>query len=114
MVLSFLHPKQQSVPSSVDAPKLSFTGARRVVVEISPPAKPNGIVTEYKIYLNNTLINTTRGDEREIEIANLTPYADYQLYFKACTVIGCTNSPHVKFRTIQDGRRFYCFCFDKK
>ena len=108
-------PNQPSAPSSVDAPKFSFTGARRAVVELSPPAKPNGIITEYKIYLNNTLINTTRGDEREIAIANLKPYADYVLYFEACTSVGCTNSPRVEFRTLQDGmcyRLYICLYND--
>ncbi|XP_066923568.1 usherin-like [Clytia hemisphaerica] len=91
---------REAVPESVDAAKLSFTGARRIVLELSPPAKPNGVIVHYRIYLNNTLINTTL--ERVITVHNLKPYSNYNIYFSACTSVGCADSPRVNFRTLQD------------
>jgi len=97
------------VPSSVDAPKLSFVGARRVVLELSPPAKPNGVVIRHVIYVNGTQVNET--SDSVVAVGSLKPYTFYEVHFAACTSVGCSDSQKVNFRTLQDGMFISCLFF---
>ncbi|KAI6647638.1 hypothetical protein LOD99_8712 [Oopsacas minuta] len=53
------------------------------------PLKPNGVISEYLIYLGVNPI--FRGVSNSFTYRLLTPFTDYELYLQACTSAGCTN-----------------------
>uniref|UniRef100_A0AAV2LNE7 Usherin n=1 Tax=Knipowitschia caucasica TaxID=637954 RepID=A0AAV2LNE7_KNICA len=64
-----------------------------------PPAKPNGAVTEYLLYLNSQLVYN--GSDKEYNIAGLAVYSTHTLVVGACTSAGCTNSSLITVVTSQ-------------
>lgn len=90
----------EDVPTGLDTPKLSTVGSRYVILEISPPANMNGVLTQYAVYLNDSLKNNTL--ETTVLVSGLQPYVFYQLRVAACTKVGCINSSVIYFRSLQD------------
>lgn len=62
----------------------------------------NGVLTQYAVYLNDSLKNNTL--ETTVLVSGLQPYVFYQLRVAACTKVGCINSSVIYFRSLQDGR----------
>lgn len=60
-----------------------------------------GVITEYLIYFNGLLINST-SRVSELVVGDLLPYTDHVVYTEACTEVGCTRSPAVRATTQED------------
>src|SRR6218665_1860563 len=58
-------------PGSIDPPMLSDAQARSLQVSWQTPLRPNGIITLYNLYQNNSLVETV--STRYLEIPLLLP-----------------------------------------
>ena len=91
------------VPEHIDQPKIVNIESRTIFVEIAAPAKPNGIIIYYILYLNNTEMNRTLSTN--FQVRGLLPFTYYTAYVDCCTVVGCRSSVRTRsFQTLQDGR----------
>ncbi|XP_015250616.1 PREDICTED: usherin-like [Cyprinodon variegatus] len=91
-----------SVPSGVALPTLTSLEATRVRVEWQTPARPNGEIVSYAVYLrdpvqlNITSAIFTQEDssfyDKQIILHRLSPYHRYEVRVEACTVLGCSSS----------------------
>ncbi|XP_061670381.1 usherin isoform X4 [Syngnathoides biaculeatus] len=85
-------PDAVSPPSALSTPSALF-------VTWKPPARPNGVITEYRLYQNNQMVYS--GEERQHNITELGIYTAHVLLLSACTAAGCTNSSKVTMLTSQ-------------
>lgn len=82
---------QQSSPSGLpnfSVEKIS-TGTS-LIFKWNPPTIPNGIITEYKIYENSSVVPLYQGLTREFEFRRLQPFTEYFVRLEACTIAGCS------------------------
>lgn len=90
----------------MDRPKIINIESRSVTVEISTPAKPNGVIIHYILFVNGTEMNRTL--MTRFEVGKLRPFSFYVARVNACTVIGCRMSEESNvFQTLQDGMLRY-------
>uniref|UniRef100_UPI0037E7E888 usherin n=1 Tax=Semicossyphus pulcher TaxID=241346 RepID=UPI0037E7E888 len=84
-------------PGAVDTPAVSGLHPRSVSVTWVPPSQPNGIITNYTLYLTVTV----PGNTTSYTFPNLLPYQRYSLQLVACTSVGCSVSGMSQsFRTL--------------
>lgn len=81
------------------------------MVDLSPPANPNGVIIKNIVYVNHTIANITTDESSQVLLTGLAPYTLYTVHIAACTKVGCTNSSGVLFRTLQDGESDLFVCF---
>ena len=97
-----------SVPVGVFAPQLSVISATEIMVTWSEPTIPNGVITEYRIYIDGpeytlfTLIHTAPSPGSEI-FSGLTPFSQYSFTNLVCTSVGCTSSVSSSATTLESG-----------
>ncbi|CAH1791583.1 unnamed protein product, partial [Owenia fusiformis] len=82
----------QDKPSSIDPPMTGNIQARQVDVIWEQPARPNGIIMKYNIYINNIFREVVPGNLTRWTVTKLTPYSTYIFKIEACTVAGCSIS----------------------
>ncbi|XP_053139313.1 usherin [Hemicordylus capensis] len=88
----------QEAPQNVQPPTaISFPTS--LLLSWSPPKTPNGIITEYYLYMATQLIYT--GNETKHIVKDLRVFTGYQFLITACTIAGCTNSSRVTLFTAQ-------------
>lgn len=96
------------VPVGVFAPQLSVVSSTEIMVQWSEPITPNGVITEYRIYILGpeynifTLIHTAQLPGSEI-ISGLTPFSQYSFTTLVCTSVGCTSSGTTMATTSESG-----------
>ncbi|XP_063040160.1 usherin [Engraulis encrasicolus] len=88
----------QEAPEEVLAPK-AVAEPSSLLVQWSAPERPNGIITEYRLYKDHTLIY--HGNGTHLNITGLGVYSSHLLVLSVCTVAGCTNSSEVTLYTGQ-------------
>ncbi|KAG8584399.1 hypothetical protein GDO81_008814 [Engystomops pustulosus] len=81
-----LPPSAESYPSSL-------------YLHWSPPKNPNGVISQYMLYMDGVQIHT--GKETGYNISALAPFTTHRFLLSACTVVGCTNSSQVTLTTAQ-------------
>uniref|UniRef100_A0A3Q4AAY9 Uncharacterized protein n=1 Tax=Mola mola TaxID=94237 RepID=A0A3Q4AAY9_MOLML len=78
-------------PEGVDPPVFLRVSATTAVVDIRPPARPNGIVTLYRVFSlhhnNHTLLS--EGTSHQQTLHDLRPYTQYWVGIEACTCYQC-------------------------
>ncbi|KAM6979899.1 usherin [Aplochiton taeniatus] len=65
-----------------------------------PPARPNGVITDYLLYHNHRLVYS--GNNTHLNLTGLGVYSAHVLVLGACTAVGCTNSSKVTLLTSQN------------
>ncbi|XP_075319241.1 usherin [Odontesthes bonariensis] len=100
-----------SVPSGVGLPTLRPLEAGQVRVEWQTPARPNGDIVSYTVYLRDpahlSIMSTvfTPQDnafsERRTSLHGLAPYHRYEVRVEACTVLGCSSSDWSSILTLE-------------
>ncbi|NP_067383.3 usherin precursor [Mus musculus] len=80
-------------PGPIDAPILINVKARMLSVIWRQPAKCNGAITHYNIYLHGRLYLTVSGRVTNYTVVPLHPYKAYHFQVEACTSQGCSKSP---------------------
>ncbi|MEE6473903.1 hypothetical protein FKM82_010212 [Ascaphus truei] len=88
----------QEAPGDVQMP-MAESFPNWLHVYWSSPKKPNGIITQYILYLNGSQIYI--GNETEYNVSALATFTPHQFLLTACTVVGCTNSSQVTLLTAQ-------------
>ncbi|XP_062981457.1 usherin [Elgaria multicarinata webbii] len=88
----------QEAPQNVHPPTaISFPTS--LLLSWAPPRTPNGIITQYSLYMNTQLIYT--GNETKHIVKDLRVFTAYQFLISACTIVGCTNGSQVTLITAQ-------------
>ena len=57
------------------------------------PAKCNGVITHYNVYLRGCLYLTVAGSVTNCYVVRLRPHTAYHFQVEACTSQGCSKSP---------------------
>ncbi|XP_041646715.1 usherin [Cheilinus undulatus] len=90
-------------PEGVGPPTFLRVSATSAVVNIPPPARPNGIVSLYRVFSlnrhNNTLLS--EGTSHQQTLHGLQPYTQYWVGVEACTCYQCcSQGPLTELRTL--------------
>ncbi|XP_051920397.1 usherin isoform X1 [Hippocampus zosterae] len=88
----------EEAPDGVFAPS-ALSSPSALFVSWKAPARPNGVITEYRLYQNNQMVYS--GEEGHHNITGLGVYTAHVLLLSACTAVGCTNSSKVTMLTSQ-------------
>ncbi|XP_053172998.1 usherin [Scomber japonicus] len=80
-------------PEGVGPPHFLRVSATSAVMEIHPPARPNGIVSIYRVFSldhnNHTLLS--EGTSQQQTLHGLRPYTQYWVGVEACTCYKCCS-----------------------
>ena len=95
-----------AAPESVPPPQFTSVTANSVTVVASPPAMPNGELTEYRLYQNGMQVNTMPSPNPQtstvtFQVTGLSPFTVYSFYIEVCTVGGCGQSTDVNQLTAE-------------
>jgi usherin len=96
----------EDVPEDVPDPILTVLGASEVSITWQAPSTPNGIVIQYRVFLqyldNGTVANVANFTQvGSYNVSGLIPYTLYSFFVTACTSVGCSSSQHVVERTLE-------------
>ncbi|XP_062584554.1 usherin-like isoform X1 [Saccostrea cucullata] len=83
----------------VKAEKISSGTA--LILSWDPPAKPNGVISIYRLYELGSLVALFQGINREFEMRRLQPFTMYTVQLEACTKTGCTKGVFQNFLTAE-------------
>ncbi|CAL8351755.1 unnamed protein product [Merluccius merluccius] len=91
-------------PEGIALPTFQRIQATWAVVDILPPAQPNGIVSLYRVFSysqdNNTYILLSEGTSHQQTLHGLSPYTLYWVGVEACTCYQCcSRGPLSQLRT---------------
>ena len=95
-----------AAPENIPLPQTESVTANSLSVIASPPAVPNGMLTEYRLYQNGTRINSVPSPSLQtspvtFQVNGLLPYMVYSFYVEVCTVGGCGQSDVVTQTTAE-------------
>ncbi|TDH17235.1 hypothetical protein EPR50_G00006290 [Perca flavescens] len=90
-------------PEGVGTPIFLRVSATSAVVDIHPPARPNGIVSLYRVFSvnhnNHTLLSESTSHQQTLH--GLRPYTQYWVGVEACTCYQCcSQGPLSELRTL--------------
>nr|XP_009291422.1 usherin [Danio rerio] len=88
----------QEAPEEVPPPA-AVSYPNSLSVHWNHPPKPNGIIIQYILYKNNTVLY--RGNSTSFNITDVGVFTPHKLLLSACTEAGCTNSTQVTLFTGQ-------------
>ncbi|KAJ7341076.1 hypothetical protein JRQ81_004780, partial [Phrynocephalus forsythii] len=91
-------------PQGLHAPLFDTVASTSAVVNISPPLKPNGIVSLYRLFSNNTKgkdVVLSEGTATQQTIHGLKPFTTYSVGVEACTCFNCCSKGPVAHVTTQ-------------
>ncbi|EMP31184.1 Usherin [Chelonia mydas] len=90
-------------PEGLHAPMFHTVASTLAVVNISPPLKPNGIVSLYRLFSNSTRgtdVVLSEGTATQQTIHGLKPFTTYSVGVEACTCFNCcTKGPVAQLTT---------------
>lgn len=89
----------QSIPEEIPVPTLEVTSPSEVRVSWNSPTIPNGIITEYRVVRNGSVIRSTL--DRIFLDTGLLPFTKYSYRIVACTITGCGNGSITAVRTME-------------
>ncbi|XP_016350129.1 usherin-like, partial [Sinocyclocheilus anshuiensis] len=93
----------QGEPEGIAAPVVSVLGPRALRISWVVPAKPNGIIREYRINQSTVgVIHTHTEGEMAYNVTGLEPHTNYSFIVVACTAAGCGASQPSMGRTLED------------
>ncbi|XP_075060358.1 usherin [Mixophyes fleayi] len=79
-------------PESIDPPLPFNVQSRSITITWQHPAKPNGVITHYRVYQNGSLQAVVPGNSSSFTFYDLVPYTTYQYQLEGCTSAGCSLS----------------------
>ena len=89
----------QDIPEGIPRPSLTAESSSEVRVSWNDPATPNGVITEYRVERNGSVIRSTL--DRLFIDSNLMPFTYYAYSITVCTIAGCGNGPVDTVRTME-------------
>lgn len=96
-----------AAPENIPLPQIDRVTANSLNVIASPPLTPNGVLTEYRLYQNGTLIISrpvpiSQDSTITFQVSGLSPYTVYAFHVEVCTVGGCGQSGMTNQITAED------------
>ncbi|KAM6459617.1 usherin [Liasis olivaceus] len=88
----------QEAPQNVQPP-IAVSFPTSLWLSWAPPKTPNGIITQYILYMDAQQIYT--GNETKFIVKDLKTFTEYQFFISACTIVGCKNSTQVTVLTTE-------------
>uniref|UniRef100_A0A8B9SU76 Usherin n=1 Tax=Anas platyrhynchos TaxID=8839 RepID=A0A8B9SU76_ANAPL len=89
-------------PEGMFPPEVVIINSTAVRVIWTSPSNPNGVVTEYSIYVNNKQYKTGMNEPGSFLLADLSPFTVYNIQIEACTVYACVKSNGTQITTVED------------
>ncbi|KAL0969312.1 hypothetical protein UPYG_G00225390 [Umbra pygmaea] len=100
-----------SAPSGVGPPTLQPLTPHQVRVTWGPPARPNGVIIRYTVYMRDPAMASTHSflydpahtsfTEHSTILQGLTPYHRYEVRVEVCTDLGCASSDWASVLTLE-------------
>ncbi|NXL36266.1 USH2A protein, partial [Glaucidium brasilianum] len=89
-------------PEGMFPPEVVIINSTAVRVIWTSPSNPNGVVTEYSIYVNNKQHKTGMNEPGSFLLTALSPFTVYDIQTEACTVYACVRSNGTQITTVED------------
>ena len=86
----------EAPPQLIPAPVFQNVTSTSLVVVATPPGLPNGILSLYRLYMNQLLWNSTSSVSSSpvlFPVGPLEPYTSYSFQLEACDSAGCGRGP---------------------
>ena len=100
-----------TVPENVPDPEVTTISSQEIIVQWTEPAKPNGIILLYHIYLqypegNEEVFNST--ERGSYTVPGLSPFTQYGFLIFVCNTAGCAASNVAMNTTFESGKTTDC------
>ncbi|XP_040841245.1 usherin [Ochotona curzoniae] len=89
-------------PQGMPPPEVVIINSTAVRVIWTSPSNPNGVVTEYSVYVNNKLYKTGMNVPGSFILRDLSPFTIYDIQIKVCTKYACVRSNGTQITTVED------------
>ena len=89
----------EALPEGVSSLMVSQLQARSLSLTWEPPARPNGITTEYILTLTNNNTIVFRGLALSLSVSGLSPFTVFTFLLQTCNSVGCVSSNVTEVRT---------------
>ncbi|XP_044147224.1 usherin [Bufo gargarizans] len=88
-------------PEGMLPPEVVAINSTAVRVIWSSPSNPNGVVTEYSIYVNDKVYRTELRTPHAFILGDLAPYTVYNIQVEVCTAYACIKSNATQVATVE-------------
>ncbi|XP_056624652.1 usherin [Triplophysa dalaica] len=88
---------EESSPEEVPVPSILPLSPHSFNVSWTPPRKPNGVISSYGLWMDDTLVQNS--SLMSFEVGDLSPWSPHRFRVQACTAQGCALGPLVESRT---------------
>ena len=86
----------ESVPSGIPKPTATPYNSTTILVRLSPPTSPNGVITKYRVIQNGASVMETSTFPSSGYVADgLRPFSKHVFRIEVCTSKGCGSSDPV-------------------
>ncbi|KYO43601.1 usherin isoform J [Alligator mississippiensis] len=89
-------------PEGMFPPEVVIINSTAVRVIWTSPSNPNGVVTEYSIYVNNKQYKTGMNEPGSFLLGDLSPFTIYDIKVEVCTLYACVRSNGTQITTVED------------
>ncbi|XP_040491950.1 usherin [Ursus maritimus] len=89
-------------PQGMLPPEVVIINSTAVRVIWTSPSNPNGVVTEYSVYVNNKLYKTGMNVPGSFILRDLSPFTIYDIQVEVCTKYACVKSNRTQITTVED------------
>ncbi|XP_048212729.1 usherin [Perognathus longimembris pacificus] len=89
-------------PQGMPPPEAVIINSTAVRVIWPSPSNPNGVVTEYSVYVNNKLYRTGKDMPGSFILGGLSPFTVYDIQVEVCTHYACVRSNGTQISTVED------------
>uniref|UniRef100_A0A673TE79 Usherin n=1 Tax=Suricata suricatta TaxID=37032 RepID=A0A673TE79_SURSU len=89
-------------PQGMLPPEVVIINGTAVRVIWTSPSNPNGVITEYSVYVNNKLYKTGMNVPGSFILRDLSPFTIYDVQVEVCTKYACVKSNGTQITTVED------------
>ncbi|XP_077013931.1 usherin [Tamandua tetradactyla] len=89
-------------PQGMLPPEVAIINSTAVRVIWTSPSNPNGVVTEYSIYVNDKRYKTGTNVPGSFVLRDLSSFTIYDIQVEVCTKYACVKSNRTQFTTVED------------
>ncbi|XP_060102758.1 usherin [Heteronotia binoei] len=92
-------------PEGMFPPEVVIINSTAVRVIWTSPSNPNGVITEYSVYVNNKPYKTGMNEPGSFLLRDLSPFTMYDIQIEVCTLYTCVRSNGTQITTVEDEPR---------
>ncbi|XP_045715406.1 usherin [Phyllostomus hastatus] len=89
-------------PRGMLSPEVVIINSTAARVTWTSPSHPNGVVTDYSVYVNNQLYKTGMSEPGSFTLRDLSPFTVYDIQVEVCTKYACVKSNGTQITTMED------------